>query len=75
MIIELKKNISKETIENLANKHRAFHIFDSDKNFLITSASIKELDNELSPYAENQWVFAICNYLRESSKKQLEKLS
>ena len=38
MIIELKKNISKETIENLANKHRAFHIFDSDKNFLITSA-------------------------------------
>jgi 3-deoxy-7-phosphoheptulonate synthase len=58
MIIELKKNISKETIENLANKHRAFHIFDSDKNFLITSASIKELDNELSHHAENQWVFA-----------------
>ena len=58
MIIELKKNISKETIESLANKHRAFHIFNEDKNFLITSASVKELDNELNKHAENQWVFA-----------------
>ena len=70
MIIELKKNISKETIENLANKHRAFHIFDSDKNFLITSASIKELDNELSHHAENQWVFATDMQL---SSRELKK--
>ena len=57
MIIELKKITSKETIEYLAKKHCAFHVFDADKNFLITSASIKELDNELSEHAENQWVF------------------
>ena len=57
MIIELKKITSKETIEYLAKKHCAFHVFDADKNFLITSASIKELDNELSKHAENQWVF------------------
>ena len=58
MIIELKKNISKETIENLANKHCAFHIFNENKNFLITSASVKELDQDLNKHVENQWVFA-----------------
>jgi 3-deoxy-7-phosphoheptulonate synthase len=58
MIIELNKNTSKETIEYLANKYRAFHIFNDDKNLLITSASVKELDNELSDHAEKQWVFA-----------------
>ena len=58
MIIELKKNISKETIENLANKHCAFHIFNENKNFLITSASVKELDKDLNKHVENQWFFA-----------------
>jgi 3-deoxy-7-phosphoheptulonate synthase len=58
MIIELNKNTSKETIEYLANKYRAFHIFNDDKNLLITSASVKELDKELNDHAEKQWVFA-----------------
>ena len=35
MIIELKKNISKETIENLANKHCAFHIFNENKKYVL----------------------------------------
>ena len=43
MIIELKKFTSKETIEHLASKYQAFHIFDENKDFLITSASVKEL--------------------------------
>jgi hypothetical protein len=57
MIIELKRNTNKETIEDLASKHRAFHIFNEDKNFLITSASVKDLDKSLENHAENHWVF------------------
>ena len=58
MIIELKRNTNKVTIEDLASKHRAFHIFNEDKNFLITSASVKDLDKSLENHAENHWVFA-----------------
>ena len=58
MIIELKKFTSKETIEHLASKYQAFHIFDENKDFLITSASVKELEKDLNKHVENQWVFA-----------------
>ena len=51
MIIELKRNTNKVTIEDLASKHRAFHIFNEDKNFLITSASVKDLDKSLENHA------------------------
>ena len=71
MIIELKRNTNKETIEDLASKHRAFHIFNEDKNFLITSASVKDLDKSLENHAENHWVFATDMQL--SSKDFLNK--
>lgn len=57
MIIEIKNNTSNQAIEALAESHRAFHIFHENKNYLITSAGVKQMSNALDAVAENHWVF------------------
>jgi 3-deoxy-7-phosphoheptulonate synthase len=67
MIIELKKNITADKIEDLALQNRAFHIQNLDSDFLVTSASVKTLNDGLSAYAEKHWVFE--NDMQLSSRK------
>ena len=67
MIIELKKNITADKIEDLALQNRAFHIQNIDSDFLVTSASVKTLNDGLSAYAEKHWVFE--NDMQLSSRK------
>ena len=57
MIIELKSDLTKEKIAELAVIAKAFHIIDNDKSVLISSSGMKEVPAEIQDYATNSWVF------------------
>jgi 3-deoxy-7-phosphoheptulonate synthase len=67
MIIELKKTVSALEVPKIAEKHKAFSIKYKDKDYLITSSSVKQLPSELEDITENNWVFA--NDLQLASSK------
>lgn len=57
MIIQLKENLSADKIAELAEKAKAFHIYDGDKSVLITSSGVKEVPAGIEEYATNSWAF------------------
>ena len=57
MIIELKNAVSSDEITKLAEKNKAFSIRYKEKNYLITSSSVKTLSPELESVSDNSWVF------------------
>ncbi|MDX1653022.1 MAG: 3-deoxy-7-phosphoheptulonate synthase [Brumimicrobium sp.] len=58
MIIQLKKGLAPHEISDLANKTKAFHIREEERDILITSSSVKELPKVLEDKTDNHWIFA-----------------
>jgi 3-deoxy-7-phosphoheptulonate synthase len=57
MIIQLKKNIDSNTLNEMALSLKAFHIVRQDSDLLITSSSLKEIPGSYEKHVDELWVF------------------
>lgn len=57
MIIQLKDNYNNSELETQLKNVKAFQIRFENKDFLITSSSLKELPNSLEKFADKTYVF------------------
>ncbi len=57
MIIEVRKNISENETQALAEKYKAIFVADRDRKLLVTSSSVKSIDAKDENLIENFWVF------------------
>jgi len=57
MIIQLKKNIESNTLNEMALSLKAFHIKRLDSDLLITSSSLKEIPSSYEKHIDELWVF------------------
>jgi 3-deoxy-7-phosphoheptulonate synthase len=55
MIIELKSDLSKEKIAELAEIAKAFHMHDGNKSVLISSSGMKDVPAQIQDFAINSW--------------------
>lgn len=71
MIIELKSDLSKDKIAEIAEQAKAFHIYDGNKSVLISSSGMKEVPAFIQDYAVNSWAFP--NDMQLASRKYLKE--
>lgn len=70
MIIHLKKTVSQEQANTLAENHKAFHIEEDGIQVLITGSGVKEVPADLVEFTANNWVFANDLQLASSNYKK-----
>ncbi len=57
MIIQLKRGLSAEVSQQLAQAHQAFLVHYEGENLLITGSSLKNVPDSLADYTTQFWVF------------------
>jgi len=69
MILHLKKDLSKNQAQDIANQLSAFHIRYNDIDVLISSSSMKEIPGSIERFVDKSWVFS--NDIQLSSRSYI----